>query len=65
MLVTNGTVRRRNESFDTISRTEGNTMNPKLKALVAKYGPALRAAGVPPEEASRFLQQIAKMMLHS
>jgi hypothetical protein len=40
-------------------------MNATLKALVAKYGPALRAAGVPPDEASRFLAQVAKMMLHS
>ena len=40
-------------------------MNSTLKALVAKYGPALRAAGVHREETSRFLAQVAKMMLHS
>ncbi len=40
-------------------------MNQTLKALVAKYGPALRAAGVPPDEAARFLAEVSKMMMRS
>jgi hypothetical protein len=38
-----------------IPRTEEHAMHPILKALVAKYGPALRALGAPAEEASKFL----------
>lgn len=40
-------------------------MNLTLKMLSDRYGKALRDAGVPSEEAARFLQQIAKMMLNS
>jgi hypothetical protein len=40
-------------------------MNMTLKILTDRYGKALKDAGVSNEEAARFLQQIAKMMLHS
>jgi hypothetical protein len=40
-------------------------MNPTLKMLTERYGKKLKDAGVSNEEAARFLQQIAKMMLHS
>ena len=38
-------------------------MNLTLKMLTERYGKALRDAGIPSEEAARFLQQIARMML--
>lgn len=40
-------------------------MNLTLKMLTERYGKALKDAGISSEEAARFLQQIAKMMLHS
>jgi len=40
-------------------------MNMTLKMLTDRYGKSLQGAGVSNEEAARFLQQIAKMMLHS
>ncbi len=40
-------------------------MNMTLKMLTERYGKLLKDAGVSNEEAARFLQQIAKMMLHS
>jgi hypothetical protein len=40
-------------------------MNQTLKLLTERYGKKLKNAGVPTEEAARFLQQIAKMILHS
>jgi hypothetical protein len=44
---------------------EANEMNQTLKLLTERYGKKLKNAGVPTEEAARFLQQIAKMILHS
>ena len=40
-------------------------MNQTLKLLTERYGKSLKDAGVTNEEAARFLQQIAKMMLNS
>jgi hypothetical protein len=40
-------------------------MNMTLKILTDRYGKALKDAGVPNEEAARFLQQVARMMLNS
>lgn len=40
-------------------------MNLTLKMLTERYGKSLKDAGVPNDEAARFLQQIAKMMLNS
>ena len=40
-------------------------MNQTLKMLTERYGKPLKDAGVSSEEAARFLQQIAKMILHS
>jgi hypothetical protein len=40
-------------------------MNPTLKILTERYGKLLTDARVPKDEAARFLQQIAKMMLHA
>ena len=39
-------------------------MNTTLKMLTERYGKSLKDAGVSNEEAARFLQQVAKMMLH-
>jgi hypothetical protein len=40
-------------------------MNQTLKLLAERYGKSLKDAGVSNEEAARFLQQIAKMMLNA
>jgi hypothetical protein len=40
-------------------------MNLTLKMLADRYGKLLADAGVPKDEAARFLQQVARMMLHS
>jgi hypothetical protein len=40
-------------------------MNLTLKMLTEKYGKPLKDLGVPNDEAARFLQQVARMMLHS
>jgi hypothetical protein len=40
-------------------------MNLTLKMLTERYGKSLKDAGVSNEEAARFLQQVAKMLLHS
>jgi len=40
-------------------------MSPTLKMLAEKYGKSLKAVGVSDAEAARFLQQVAKMILHS
>lgn len=40
-------------------------MNLTLKMLTEKYGKSLKDSGVSSEEAARFLQQIAKIILHS
>jgi len=43
---------------------EENEMSQTLKMLTEKYGKRLKDSGISNEEAARFLQQIAKMMLH-
>jgi hypothetical protein len=40
-------------------------MNLTLRMLTERYGKSLKDAGVSNEEAARFLQQIAKLMLRS
>jgi hypothetical protein len=40
-------------------------MNQTLKLLAERYAKPLKDMGVPNEEAARFLQQVAKMMLNS
>ncbi len=40
-------------------------MNQTLKMLTDCYGKQLKDAGISSEEAARFLQQIAKIILHS
>jgi hypothetical protein len=40
-------------------------MNLTLKMLTERYGKSLKDAGVSNEEAARFLQQIAKIIMNS